>query len=65
MKWFGGAVFAWALVGMAQAQPAARPPIQTTKVEGTEGVYLFRNVGYQAMFVVTSDGVIVTDERRV
>ncbi|MBL8806229.1 MAG: MBL fold metallo-hydrolase [Rhodospirillales bacterium] len=40
---------------------AQRPPIQTTKVDGTEGVYIFRNVGHQAMFVVTKDGVIATD----
>ena len=61
MKWLGGAVCALTLAGLAQAQPAARPPIQTTKVDGTEGVYVFRNVGHQAMFVVTSEGVIVTD----
>jgi len=47
--------------GMAQAQQAARPPIATTKVDGTEGVYVFRNGNHQAMFVVTSDGVIATD----
>jgi glyoxylase-like metal-dependent hydrolase (beta-lactamase superfamily II) len=49
-----------------QAQPAAapapqRPAIATTKVEGTDNVYIFRNGGHQAMFVVTSDGVIATD----
>ena len=46
------------------ASPAAvptRPQIQTTKVEGTEGVYIFRNGAHQAMFVVTPDGVIATD----
>ena len=31
------------------------------KVEGTDGVYIFRNVGHQAMFVVTPEGVIATD----
>jgi len=61
IKCLAGAVCALALLGLALAQPAARPAIQTTKVEGTEGVYIFRNVGHQAMFVVTSDGVIVTD----
>ena len=61
IKYLGGAVCALALLGLAQAQPAARPAIQATKVEGTEGVYIFRNVNHQAMFVVTSDGVIVTD----
>src|SRR5207302_584047 len=43
-----------------QAQPQ-RPPIETTKVEGTDGVYIFRNLGAQAMFIVTREGVIATD----
>ncbi len=50
-----------ALGTVVHAQQPARPPIQTTKVDGTEGVYVFRNVNHQAMFVVTSDGVIATD----
>jgi glyoxylase-like metal-dependent hydrolase (beta-lactamase superfamily II) len=42
------------------AQPA--PPLfATTKVEGTENVYIFRYQGHQAMFVVTPEGVIATD----
>ncbi|NBR27254.1 MAG: MBL fold metallo-hydrolase [Betaproteobacteria bacterium] len=45
----------------AQAQAPARPQIATTKVEGTDNVYVFRNGGHQAMFVVTNDGVIATD----
>src|SRR5205085_10449824 len=48
----------------APAAPAAqpsRPPIETKKVEGTDNVYIFRNQNHQAMFVVTSDGVIATD----
>ena len=45
----------------AIAQQAQRPQIATTKVEGTEGVYIFRNGNHQAMFVVTKDGVIATD----
>ena len=45
----------------AQAQQPIRPPIATTQVEGTDNVYIFRNGGHQAMFVVTSDGVIATD----
>ena len=51
------------LAGMAQthAQQPERPPMATTKVEGTENVYIFRNGNYQAMFVVTPDGVIATD----
>ena len=46
------------------AQPAAAqtPPVfATTKVEGTDNVYIFRYMGHQAMFVVTSAGVIATD----
>jgi glyoxylase-like metal-dependent hydrolase (beta-lactamase superfamily II) len=44
----------------AAAQPA-RPPIETKKVDGADGVYIFRNGNHQAMFVVTSEGVIATD----
>jgi glyoxylase-like metal-dependent hydrolase (beta-lactamase superfamily II) len=47
--------------GMVHAQQAERPPIATTKVEGTDNVYIFRNGNHQAMFVVTNDGVIATD----
>jgi glyoxylase-like metal-dependent hydrolase (beta-lactamase superfamily II) len=43
-----------------QAQPQ-RPMFQTTKVEGTDNVYVFRYGNHQAMFVVTRDGVIATD----
>lgn len=49
---------------MAQEKPAAapaRPQFATTKVEGTDGVYVYRYGNHQAMFVVTSDGVIATD----
>jgi glyoxylase-like metal-dependent hydrolase (beta-lactamase superfamily II) len=60
------------LAGLAQAQtpptqpaaPAAqpaRPTFETTKVEGTDNVYIFRYQNHQAMFVVTRDGVIATD----
>src|SRR6187402_2350575 len=38
-----------------------RPLFQTTKVEGTENVYVFRYGGHQSMFIVTNDGVIATD----
>ena len=52
----------WLIFGAAaQAQQTERPAIQTTKVPGTDGVYIFRNVGHQAMFVVTPEGVIATD----
>jgi glyoxylase-like metal-dependent hydrolase (beta-lactamase superfamily II) len=62
------ATVAFAVPGFAQ-QPAApsqptapqRPQIETKKVDGTEGVYIFRNGGHQSMFVVTKDGVIATD----
>ncbi|MFL6798952.1 MAG: MBL fold metallo-hydrolase [Xanthobacteraceae bacterium] len=63
------------LMTLAQAQPSAAPPAQpaapplfaTTKVDGTDGVYIFRYQGHQAMFIVTPEGVIATDpigERR-
>jgi glyoxylase-like metal-dependent hydrolase (beta-lactamase superfamily II) len=53
------------LVERPQAQSAAagaqRPQIQTTKVDGTDNVYIFRNGNHQSMFIVTSEGVIATD----
>ncbi|MBM3623250.1 MAG: MBL fold metallo-hydrolase [Alphaproteobacteria bacterium] len=47
----------------APAPPAApaRPVFQTTKVEGTDNVYIFRYMNHQSMFVVTPAGVIATD----
>jgi glyoxylase-like metal-dependent hydrolase (beta-lactamase superfamily II) len=54
----------------AQQQPAARPappPFATTKVDGTDNVYIFRYGGHPSMFIVTPAGVIATDpisERR-
>jgi glyoxylase-like metal-dependent hydrolase (beta-lactamase superfamily II) len=53
------ALLAVAFSGQALSQ--ARPQIATTKVEGTEGVYIFRNGGHQSMFIVTKAGVIATD----
>src|SRR5262245_29348034 len=53
-----------ALITGALCVPASaqgRPPIETTKVEGTDNIYIFRNVNHQSMFIVTSDGVIATD----
>ena len=56
-----------ALPALAQDKPAAapaapaRPAIETKKVDGTDNVYIFRNGGHQAMFVVTAEGVIATD----
>src|ERR671923_2226361 len=56
------AVLAMACLGVAAyAQQPAPPPFATTKVEGTDNVYLFRNGNHQSMFVVTSAGVIATD----
>jgi glyoxylase-like metal-dependent hydrolase (beta-lactamase superfamily II) len=55
------AVLTLALALPVLAQAPARPPIQVTKVEGAEGVYIFRNVNHQAIFIVTNDGVIATD----
>ncbi len=42
-------------------QAQQRPLYQTTKVSGTDGVYIFRYGNHQAMFVVTKAGVIATD----
>jgi glyoxylase-like metal-dependent hydrolase (beta-lactamase superfamily II) len=50
-----------ALAQAPPATPAAPSTFATTKVEGTDNVYVFRYQGHQAMFVVTSDGVIATD----
>jgi len=53
-------LFILAIVCVA-AQAQQRPLYQTTKVEGTDGVYVFRYGNHQAMFVVTKAGVIATD----
>jgi glyoxylase-like metal-dependent hydrolase (beta-lactamase superfamily II) len=45
----------------AWSQAPSRPMIETRKVEGTDNVYVFRHGNHQAMFVVTTDGVIATD----
>jgi glyoxylase-like metal-dependent hydrolase (beta-lactamase superfamily II) len=45
----------------AYAQQPAPPPFATTKVDGTDNVYVFRYGNHQSMFVVTSAGVIATD----
>src|SRR5215471_5564276 len=62
---FAGILTAAVLPAFAQAPT---PPLfSTTKVDRTDGVYIFRYQGHQAMFVVTPDGVIATDpigERR-
>ena len=57
-----GLALAAAPVTAEQAQEKAKPPqIQTTKVDGTENVYIFRNGNHQAIFIVTPEGVIATD----
>src|SRR5690349_8971885 len=44
------------------AAPAAAPPLfATTKVDGTDNVYIFRYGNHQSMFIVTPQGVIATD----
>ena len=48
-----------AAIGPAIAQTP--PSFATSKVEGTDNVYIFRNGGHQSMFIVTKDGVIATD----
>jgi len=45
----------------ATPAPAQKPMFETTKVEGTDNVYIFRYANVQSMFVVTSAGVIATD----
>lgn len=55
-------VLAAACLGVvAYAQQPAPPPFATTKVDGTDNVYVFRYGNHQSMFVVTSAGVIATD----
>ena len=46
----------------APVTPAPTPPLfATTKVEGTDNVYIFRYQGHQSIFIVTKAGVIATD----
>lgn len=54
------AVAAIGFTAVASAQ-GNRPQIETTKVEGTDNVYVFRNGNHMSMFVVTNAGIIVTD----
>ena len=54
-------LLALATAALAANAQGDRPPFQTTKVEGTDNVYVFRYGGHQSMFVVTSEGVIATD----
>ena len=57
----GAALVAAGLGVTASAQQPSPPPYATTKVDGTDNVYIFRAGSHQSMFVVTSDGVIATD----
>ena len=65
MRCFALALLACLPASMTLAQtpaPAPAPPLfATTKVEGTDNVYIFRYQGHQAMFIVTPAGVIATD----
>jgi len=45
----------------ASAQQQQAPLFATTKVDGTDNVYVFRYQNHQSMFVVTPAGVIATD----
>jgi glyoxylase-like metal-dependent hydrolase (beta-lactamase superfamily II) len=56
---FCALAFTAALAAPASAQTP--PTFATTKVEGTDNVYIFRYQIHQSMFVVTKDGVIATD----
>src|ERR1051325_11082564 len=58
---FIGATLLAITLGSPAAAQAQRPQIETKKVDGTEGVYIFRNGNHQSMFIVTKDGVIATD----
>jgi len=50
-----------AILGTAGGPALAQqpPPYETRKL--VDGVYIFRHMGHQSMFVVTSEGVIATD----
>ncbi len=56
-----GGALAQTQPGQPPATPPAPPQFATTKVPGTDNVYIFRYQGHQSMFVVTPAGVIATD----
>src|SRR3989441_5339876 len=56
VAWLVGLVLTLALALPLGAQQA--PPYETKKV--ADGWYVFRHMGHQAMFVVSSDGVVAT-----
>jgi glyoxylase-like metal-dependent hydrolase (beta-lactamase superfamily II) len=56
------AMTALALAALTATAQAQQPPvISTTKVDGTDNVYIFRYGGAQSIFIVTPQGVIATD----
>ena len=55
------AVLTLALAGGVVGAQEKPPQFATTKVEGTDNVHVFRYGNSQAMFIVTSAGVIATD----
>src|SRR5437016_7716031 len=57
----GAVLIAAGLGAAAYAQQTTQPPFATTRVEGTDNVYVFRAGNHQSMFVVTRAGVIATD----
>ena len=58
---FAAAIAVAATVAVRPSLAQTPPPFATTKVEGTDNVYIFRYGNHQAMFVVTKAGVIATD----
>src|ERR1043166_3886345 len=61
MRSLATAALALVTLALPAAAQGQRPQIATTKVDGTDNVYIFRNGNHQSMFVVTKDGVIATD----
>ena len=61
IQW-GSAVGVLIVLLLANRGIAAEPPRPTDEITAlAEDVYLFRHQGHQAIFVVTSEGVVVTD----
>src|ERR1700759_3053241 len=62
MKLVRGFAIGLGLTLMASVASARNAPaVSTKKADGTDNVYLFRYGGHQAIFIVTSQGVIATD----
>ncbi len=58
----GAALTAGALLAsVVHTQEQKPPPYATTKVDGTDNVYIFRYGNHQSIFIVTKEGVIATD----